>query len=162
MQTMRNEPLPKLKATAGPDCGIPIDSQYFDDARIVSAPDVGKTAVLARFELPGQYCGVLENFSQFTDLLNNDPNEIETPDLRWQLLANKQPLYPYNQLDLVLNPWGFGSFPFSIRLPAGAVIEMVVQRIGGAPTSGGKIITKVGGRLMGRYWYNNAFGSTAA
>lgn len=158
MQALRNELPTRPKAATNLDCGVPLDSQYFDQAHITSVPAVGKAVVLARFELPRQYCGVLECFSQYTDLFSNDPTEIETPDLRWQLLANRQPLYPYNQLDLILNPWGYGSFPFSIRLPEGAVIEMVVQRVDSAAT---KQIKKVGGRLMGRYWYNNAFGSTA-
>ena len=105
MQTARNEHT-RIKPAISLDCGTPLDSQYFDDARIVPVPALGNTAVLARFELPRQYCGVLECFSQFTDLQCNDPAEIETPDLRWQLLANRQPLYPYHQLDLILNPWG--------------------------------------------------------
>jgi hypothetical protein len=162
MQALRNESLTRSKAAANVDCGVPLDSQYFDHARITSVPTVGKTVVLARFELPRQYCGVLECFSQYTDLFSTDPTEIETPDLHWQLLANRQPLYPYNQLDLILNPWGYGSFPFSIRLPEGSVIEMVVQRVDSATASSPKQIKKVGGRLMGRYWYNNAFGGAAA
>lgn len=142
-------------------CGIPLDSQYFDDSRIVPVPAIGNSVVLARVELPAQYCGVLEYFSQFTDLFSDDPVEVETPGLRWQLLANKQPLYPYNQLGLILNPWGYGSFQFCIRLPEGVVVEMVVRRIDEATASPGKQVNTVGGRLLGRYWYNAAYGSAA-
>ena len=48
-------------------CRIPLDSQYFDESRISEPPGVGSEVVLARFQLPPQYCGVLEYFAQFTD-----------------------------------------------------------------------------------------------
>ena len=48
-------------------CGAPVDSQYFDESSVVLAPVVGETVTLAEFELPPQYCGVLEYFAQFTD-----------------------------------------------------------------------------------------------
>jgi hypothetical protein len=141
------------------DCGVPIDSQYFDNARIVNLPGLGLTALLARVELPPQYCGVLEYFSQFTDLFSRDPTEVQTPGLLWQILTNGQPLSPYHQLAMILNPWGFGSFQFSIRLPEGAVVEMVVRRTGNEVASPGKVINMVGGRLLGRYWYDPAYGA---
>jgi hypothetical protein len=147
------------RSIAARDCGIPIDSQYFDDARIVNLPDLGLSALLARVELPPQYCGVLEYFSQFTDLFSRDPTEVKTPGLLWQILANGQPLSPYHQLVTIINPWGFGSFQFSIRLPEGAVVEMVVRRTGSDVASPGKVIKTVGGRLLGRYWYNGAYGA---
>ena len=146
------------RPTAALDCGIPIDSQYFDDARIVNLPGPGLSALLARVELPPQYCGVLEYFSQFTDLFSRDPTEVKTPGLLWQILANGQPLSPYHQLVTIINPWGFGSFQFSIRLPEGAVLEMVARRTGSDVASPGKVINMVGGRLLGRYWYNKAYG----
>ena len=139
------------------DCGVPIDSQYFDDARIVNLPGLGLLALLARVELPPQYCGVLEYFSQFTDLFSRDPSEVQTPGLLWQILANGQPLSPYHQLAMILNPWGFGSFQFSIRLPEGAVVEMVVRRTGDEVVP--PKINMVGGRLLGRYWYDRAYGA---
>lgn len=151
-------PQPTLRPAAALDCGIPLDSQYFDDARIVDVPAVGASEIVARVELPAQYCGVLEYFSQFTDLFGRDPSAVETPGLRWQILANRQPLYPYHQLELILNPWGNGSFQFGIRLPEGAVVEMVVRRIAKEEPE----IERVGGRLMGRYWYSSAYGNVAA
>jgi len=39
-----------------PMCGIPLDSEYFDESGVVAAPDVRETIVLARFERPTQYC----------------------------------------------------------------------------------------------------------
>jgi hypothetical protein len=154
LATQRAQVRPPVTAL---DCGIPLDSQYFDDAEVVQAPVVGASAVVARFELPAQYCGVLEYFSQFTDVFGRDPSAVETPGLRWQILANRQPLYPYNQLELIVNPWGNGSFQFSIRLPEGAVVEMVVRRTDQRAPE----ITRVGGRLMGRYWYSTAYGNAA-
>jgi len=208
------------------DCGIPLDAKYFDESRVVDAPGPGQEVVLARFELPSQYCGVLEYFSQFTDLNAKDPSQVETPGLEWLILSNRRPLYPYVRLDKVLNPWGFGSFQFSARLDESATIEFVVHRsvtavpistaIGTNITAGllpqpvtpasmanirqgtrllvdtgasqeavsvisvnptaftaifrnshtapapvlgvGDAITQVGGRIVGRYWFNPAYG----
>ena len=123
-------------------------------------PPVGASALLARIELPPQYCGVLEYFSQFTDLFGRRcRRRWRRRDLRWQILANRQPLSPYHQLATILNPWGFGSFQFSLRMPEGAVVELVVRRIASAVNASGKPITRVGGRLLGRFWYNPAYGS---
>jgi len=44
--------------------------------------------------------------------------------------------------------------------PEGAVVEMVVRRTGSDVASPGKVINTVGGRLLGRYWYNPAYGAT--
>jgi len=147
------------RSTLAPDCGIPVDSQYFDDSKIVALPPLGTTALLARVELPPQYCGVLEYFSQFTDLFSGDPAEVRTPGLLWQVLVNGQPLAPYHQLATIINPWGFGSFQFHLRLPEGVLVEMVVRRTGAEVASPGKVINTVGGRLVGRYWYNGAYGA---
>jgi hypothetical protein len=146
----------RIRPPAEPlDCGIPLDSQYFDDSRFDNLPSIGGTVVLARVELPAQYCGVLEYFSQYTDAWAHDNSAVETPGLVWQILANRQPLSPYHQMSTILNPWGFGSFQFTLRLPEGAVVEMVVRHFGNAGT-----VTRVGGRLLGRYWYNSAYGGT--
>jgi hypothetical protein len=148
-----------LRPVSALDCGIPVDSQYFDDSRIVELPAIGGSALLGRVELPPQYCGVLEYFSQFTDLFSRDPTEVKTPGLLWQILANGRPLSPYHQLAAIINPWGFGSFQFSIRLPEGAIVEMVLRRTGADVASPGKVINTVGGRLLGRYWYDGAYGA---
>ena len=52
-----------------------------------------------------------------------------------------------------MNPWGFGSFQVAIRLDESATIEFVVRRR--FANSNG--IKKVGGRIVGRYWYNTAY-----
>src|SRR5262245_36923401 len=80
------------------NCGIPVDSQYFDESGVVSpAPAPGEEIVLARFVLHPQYCGVLEFFAQFTDAFAKDPAQIETKGLSWVILSNRRPLYPYLQ-----------------------------------------------------------------
>jgi hypothetical protein len=150
-------------------CGIALDSEYFDESGVVEeiqdaeeekkVKEVltpGQEKVLATFELPPQYCGVLEYFSQFTDLHAKDPSQIRTPDIQWRILINRRPLYPYLTLDRIVNPWGYGSFPVSIRLDENARVDFIVRRISkGSPT---RIITRIGGRIMGRYWYNAAYG----
>ena len=115
---------------------------------------LAKLVVLARFELPPQYCGVLEYFSQFTDEHAGNPAKIATPGLLWMILVNNRPLYPYLNFDRIVNPWGYGSFQISIRLDDSATIEFVVRRVSNAAPN----ITQVGGRIVGRYWYNAAYG----
>jgi hypothetical protein len=136
-----------------PMCGVPLDSEYFDESGVIAAPDVGDAIVLARFELPPQYCGVLEYFSQFTDEHAGNAAKIATPGLVWMLLVSNRPLYPYLNFDRIVNPWGYGSFQISIRLDDSATIEFVVRRVNTATSN----ITQVGGRIVGRYWYNAAY-----
>jgi hypothetical protein len=135
-------------------CGIALDSEYFDDSGVTAAPEVGKEVTLARFELPPQYCGVLEYFAQFTDEHAQHPEKIETPGLQWLILVNKRPLYPYTNLDRIVNPWGNGSFQVFIRLDENAIIEFKVRRVNNADPD----IERVGGRIVGRYWYNQNYG----
>jgi hypothetical protein len=149
------------------NCGIPLDAKYFDESGVVlifsaePGRDVvlepGREVVLARFELSPQYCGVLEYFSQFTNLCPRDLSQIETPGLEWVILSNGHPLYPYVKLDRIVNPWGFGSFQIAIRLDEGATIEFVVRLRRRSDDLGD--ITRVGGRIVGRYWYNTAYGA---
>jgi hypothetical protein len=58
-----------------------------------------------------------------------------------------------------LNPWGFGSFQLAIRLQEGAVLELIARRVGEIVASPGKQLNSIGGRLVGRYWYNATYGS---
>jgi hypothetical protein len=155
--------LPTRAPAAGPsshDCGIPIDSQYFDDSSIVALPAVGASLTLARIELPAQYCGVLEFFSQFTDLYARDASQVSTPGLTWQIRANGRPLSPYHQVNTILNPWGSGSYQFALRLPEGALLELVARRTALNTTGSDQTLRFIGGRLLGRYWYNSAYGSS--
>lgn len=137
------------------NCGVPLDSQHFDESGFAAAPRPGERVVLARFALPPQYCGVLEYFAQFTDLFARTPAVVETPDLEWLLAVNGRPLYPYVGFSAILNPWGFGSFPIHIRLEEGAILEFAVR---GLAASGSPGVNRVGGRILGRYWYNPVYG----
>jgi len=56
--------------------------------------------------------------------------------------------------DRIVNPWGYGSFQISIRLDESAAIEFVVRRVSNATPN----IKQAGGRIVGRYWYNAAYG----
>ncbi len=137
------------------NCGVPVDSQHFDESGFASVPGPGSRVVLARFALPPQYCGVLEYFAQFTDSFAGAPARVETPDLEWMLAVNGRPLYPYVGFSVILNPWGFGSFPVHIRLEEGAVLELAVR---GVAAAGGPSASRIGGRILGRYWYNPVYG----
>ena len=144
-------------------CGIPADASYFDDSSIVEAPTInGAQVVLAKFELHANYCGELQYFAQFTDTYATDPAEVVTPDLEWQIRSDGQPLAPWLTFDRIINPWGLSGFPLHIRLREGCLLEFVVRFTGGGiiveldPTA--KPVNRVGGRLLGRFWYNPAFG----
>jgi hypothetical protein len=144
-------------------CGIPRDAQQFDDSAVRPLPAIGTSETLARFELPAQYCGILEYFSQFTDLQAKHPEAIETPDLAWSVLVNQRPLAPFLTFTRILNPWGYGSFRVAVRLDEGARIQMVVRHRGNQlvlPQTGldSNDLKLVGGRIVGRYWYNPAYG----
>ncbi len=137
-------------------CGIPVDAGYFDDSRVIDVPQVGQEVSLAHFELPAQYCGVLQYFAQFTDAFARDPSRIDTPGLQWMILVNKRPLYPYINLDRIVNPWGNGSFEIAIRLDENVTVDFIARR-----TTNDKdtpAIAKIGGRIVGRYWYNAIYG----
>lgn len=138
------------------NCGVPVDSQHFDESGFSPAPAPGARVILARFVLPPQYCGVLEFFSQFTDAFARDASQVETPSLEWLLLVNGRALYPYVNFPRILNPWGFGSYPVNLRLEEGSTLEFGVQ--GKASAAGAQAPQRAGGRILGRYWYNPAYG----
>jgi len=141
-------------------CGIPLDAQYFDSSRIVSLPGGSeelRNIVLAEFELPPQYCGVLQHFFQFSDLLAADPARIDTPDLEWTIRVNGHPLHPYLGFRHIVNPWGSPCCPVAIRLDEGARLEFTVRHVGRNLSP----VHRVGARLVGRYWYNSAYGTVA-
>jgi hypothetical protein len=145
-------------------CGIPADAGFFDSSSIADAPtEPGQEIVLARYELHRNYCGVLHYFAQFTDAYAADPTQVATPELRWQIRCNGQPRDPYLTFDRIINPWGLSGFPIHLRLEEGSLVEFVVQFA--APStpivilsSTAPPILKVGGRLLGRYWYNREYG----
>ena len=155
---VRNNPIIEAHQALCTACGAPFDSQYFDDSSVVSAPRAGETVVLAEFDLPPQYCGVLEYFAQFTDEYARDNSLIETPGIEWLILADGGPLFPYLSLDRIVNPWGQGAFPVAIRLQENTTLKFVAR---GVSSNSLSTITKVGGRLLGRFWYNSAHDDAA-
>jgi len=143
-------------------CGIPADASYFDDSSIAQAPDEdSREVVLAKFELHANYCGELQYFAQFTDAYASTPAAVETPDLEWQIRSDGQPLAPWLTFRRIINPWGLSGFPIHIRLREGSLTELVVRFVGtGSIVEATDLPTvqQVGGRLLGRYWYNTDFG----
>lgn len=151
------QPLPDCITSAlCASCGIPIDARNFDESSVVPAPGSGTELVLARFELPAEYCGTLQYFSQFTDVWAKDQTQIVTPDIEWSILANRRPIDPYLRWQHIVNPWGYGSFPITVRLEERVLLEFVVRGV--AVSLGTTKVGTVGGRLMGSYWYNPAHG----
>jgi hypothetical protein len=144
-------------------CGIPFDSQYFDESGVRKiADESGTEVVLARFELPAQYCGVLQYVSQFTDAFGGNFAVIATPTIEWKLLVNNHALFPYINLRHIVNPWGYGSYPVNLRLHEDSTIELVARRViddeSLKDTTVVAPIKVVGGRLVGRFWYNASYG----
>ncbi len=139
-----------------PRCGQPLDALSFDESKIEAWTPGTREIVLARFDLPIQYCGVLESLSQFTDLYAGDPRQVSTPSVQWRLLIDRNPAAPYLDVRWILNPWGECSPSVPIRLSAGARVELIARRV--LPPNGGEPAV-VGGRITGRYWYDQSFGA---
>lgn len=142
-------------------CGIPADANYFDIASIKPAPQPGQEVELARYELHPQYCGTLLHFSQYAEPQRPQRQEIfKTPGYEWLILCNNQPRDPYLPTSLILNPWGYNAYPIHLRLEEGCVLTFVVRKV--SPPAAEKEIklSHVGGRLLGRYWYNIIYGGT--
>jgi hypothetical protein len=79
----------------------------------------------------------------------------KTPGYEWAILCNNQPRDPYLPIDLILNPWGYNALPIHLRLEEGCTLRFVVRRIAPAVT---QKLSQVGGRLLGRTWYNVQYG----
>jgi hypothetical protein len=143
-------------------CGIPADASYFDDSSIVDLSTVTESeVVLAKYELHPNYCGELMYFAQFTDAYAANPVNVVTPNVQWQIRSDGQPLAPWLTFDRIINPWGLTGFPIHIRLREGCLLEFVVRIT--IPPIEIKAFSPaqpsvVGGRLLGRFWYNPAFG----
>ncbi|QEU90450.1 hypothetical protein [Streptomyces kanamyceticus] len=136
-------------------CGSPLDARVFDSSNVVAAPGPGEEVVLARFELPSTHCGLLQYFAQFTDLFARDPGRVATPGYQWQIRSDVQPLDPYLSFGHIINPWGLSGFPVDIRISEGAALEFTVRNTG---ASRADTLTEVGGRILGRHWYDTRFG----
>jgi hypothetical protein len=141
-------------------CGVPTDAGFFDDSRIVTAPALGERVVLARYELHRNYCGVLVYFAQLAERAGSTAAPIETPGYRWEIRCAGQPRFPYTGFEHVVNPWGLSGFPVHLRLEEGCTVELVVRNLNVTADEGDDVrrLAKVGGRLLGRYWYNAVYG----
>ncbi len=136
-------------------CGVPLDANYFDIASIKGAPPlVGEEVEVARYELHSQYYGSLLYFAQYAEEQTSGQQVIsQTPGYEWLILCNNQPRAPYLPTSLILNPWGYNAFPIHLRLEEGCVVRFVVRKVADAVT-----LSQVGGRLLGRTWYNTIYG----
>jgi hypothetical protein len=144
-------------------CSVPLDAGYFDVAGIQDAPGSGtnlkKSEVeVARYELNSQYCGALLYFMQYAEESGTKKQVIShTPGYEWVILCNNQPRAPYLPTNLVLNPWGATALPIHLRLEEGCTVRFVVRRV---VLTVPQELSKVGGRLLGRTWYNTIYGGT--
>jgi len=142
-------------------CRVPLDAGYFDVASIKDAPGFGenlhKTEVeVARYELNPQYCGTLLYFTQYAEDSSTRQVISHTPGYEWIILCNNQPRAPYLPTKQILNPWGSYALPIHLRLEEGCTVRLVVRKVD-AP---GVPLFQVGGRLLGRSWYNTIYGGT--
>ena len=136
-------------------CGTPQDAGYFDVASIKAAPLVGEEVELARYQLNPQYCGTLLYFMQYAEVSPQKQVFAQTPGYEWVILCNNQPRAPYLPTDLILNPWGYNAPPIHLRLEEGCTVRFLVRR---KPVLGSQELFQVGGRLLGRAWYNTIYG----
>ena len=147
-------------------CDTPLDSAPFDRSSVViidsSAAadpllDPGLETVLVEYVLQPTHCGVLRYFAQFTNKYAED-SQIPTPGYQWQIRSDGQPLDPYLTFDHIINPWGLASFPIDVRLDHGAKIELAIRNVDVPRTDTTNFLTMVGGRIVGRHWYDTRFG----
>ena len=139
-------------------CGTPLDTAPFDSSAVQDATDLtpGAEVVLASYALHPMHCGVLCYFAQYTDRYAQD-HRIATPGYQWQIRTDGQPLDPYLTFDHIINPWGLAAFPVDVRLDHGATIELTIRNVD-VPTTSTQFLNAVGGRIVGRHWYDTRFG----
>lgn len=143
-------------------CSVPMDAGYFDVAGIKNAPLAGAEVEVARYDLNPQYCGTLLYFTQYAEQENppQPPQQVlsKTPGYEWLILCNNQPRAPYLPTDLILNPWGYNALPIYLRLEEGCTLRFVVRKVTPKPGETEVKLSQVGGRLLGRSWYNTIYG----
>ena len=61
---------------------------------------------------------------------------------------------------LILNPWGYNALPIHLRLEEGCTLRFVVRKVTPAAGETEVKLSQVGGRLLGRTWYNTIYGGT--
>jgi hypothetical protein len=138
-------------------CGVPLDAGYFDVADIKVAPPAGEEVEVVRYELNPQYCGTLLYFMQYAEEDSETKRQVisHTPGYEWIILCNNQPRAPYLPTSLILNPWGYNALPIHLRLEEGCTLRFVVRRVARRVP---QELSQVGGRLLGRTWYNTQYG----
>jgi hypothetical protein len=143
-------------------CGVPLDAGYFDVASIKKAPqNVGDEVEVARYELNSQYCGTLLYFTQYAEQETSKHQVIpHTPGYEWIILCNNQPRAPYLPTSLILNPWGATNLSIDLRLEEGCTVRLVVRKVTPGADETEVKLSQVGGRLLGRSWYNTIYGGT--
>ena len=140
-------------------CGVPLDAGYFDVAAIKMAPLVGEEVELARYELNPEYCGTMLYFMQYAEEFRTKRQVLSnTPGYEWLILCNNQPRAPYLPTSLILNPWGYNALPIHLRLEEGCTVRFVVRKVTPAVDETEVKLSQVGGRLLGRTWYNTQYG----
>jgi hypothetical protein len=148
-------------------CGVPWDAGFFDESNVFRVDaqanqgrslEPGQEVVLARYDLHPQYCGMLLYFAQFTDRFATDPTQVTTPGYQWQIRCNGRPRDPYLTFDRIINPWGLSGFPVYLRLEEGCVLEIVIRNVNVVQQGDPRRLGQVGGRILGRYWYNTIYG----
>lgn len=139
-----------------------MDAGYFDVASIQDAPKTaGDEVELARYELHPQYCGTLLYFMQYAEESVTKKQVIsKTPGYEWLILCNGQPRAPYLPTSLILNPWGANALAIQLRLEEGCTLRFVVRKITPTADENAVTLSQVGGRLLGRTWYNTIYGGT--
>jgi hypothetical protein len=143
-------------------CSVALDAGYFDVAGIQDAPGVvGGEVEVARYELSPQYCGTLLYFTQYAEESGTKRQVLSsTPGYEWLILCNNQPRAPYLPTNLILNPWGYNALPIRLRLEEGCTLRFVVRKVTPAAGETEVKLSQVGGRLLGRTWYNTIYGGT--
>jgi hypothetical protein len=137
-------------------CGIPADAGFFDRSAVVGGPNPGEEVVLAAYDLHRNYCGLLLYFSQFAGGPGVTARDVRTEGYRWGIRVDGTPRDPYAGFEHIVNPWGLDGFPIQVRLDPGSRVELVVGNRN--PLGTPRRLEVVGGRILGRYWYDTRFG----
>jgi hypothetical protein len=149
-------------------CGIPIDAGIFDDSSIINITTPGEAAPgspnaslrpgesleLARFELNPEHCGTLLAFAQYTDRYAESVGNVLTPGYVWEIRCDDQPLAPWLRFDRIINPWGLAGFPLAVRLQRESTLRLSIRNQAVDPADE-HWLRQVGGRLVGRYWFDH-------
>jgi hypothetical protein len=138
--------------------GIPLDADYFDVHGVAEVAS-GETKILTSFIVPEQYNGILIHFKQYFERRSDDTRRpksaISTFPIFWTVQAAGQPFDQYANFATLLNPWSADGLPLAIRLEEGKQLEVLVRN---AETDTKQVPIICAARLIGRFWYNRAYG----